>query len=456
MSERTAVALTIAGSDSGGGAGIQADLKTFSALGVFGKTVITSITSQNTLGVQGVDDLPVTVVESQFKSIFEDGKCNAVKTGMLGNEEIVARVASLLKRYKAKNLVVDPVIFSSSGKKLLTASGVEMVKSRLLPLAQLVTPNIKEAEILSGVKIRGLADRKRAARKILKLGARAVVITGGHLKGKPEDLFMDNSGVEILSSERLSNSDPHGTGCVFSSAITAGLALGYKTLPAITSAKDFIGQAILGEVLSGKGKTSVEPLSTLRRESEKSRAMEEMKRAIQIFREEKIGQLVPEVQTNIGLALCNAKTHGDVLAIPGRIIKNGDDIFTGAEPEFGGSRHVANIVLTVMRHNPGKRAVMNIKYTDALLKICQRLRFKIASFDRADEPRNVRVREGSSLEWGTQNALMAYGSVPDIIYDLGGIRKEEMIRVIAEDMESLVNKVLAIHRLYKKMMLGCK
>ena len=270
MSEKTAVALTIAGSDSGGGAGIQADLKTFSALGVFGKTVITSITSQNTLGVQAVDDLPVSVVENQLKSILEDGKCQAVKTGMLGNEQIVDRVASLLKRYRVKNLVVDPVMFSSSGKKLLTPAGVEMMKERLFPLAHLVTPNIKEAEILSGIKIRLPADRKRAARKILKLGVRAVVITGGHLKGKPEDLFLDNSGLEILSSERLSESDPHGTGCVFSSAITAGLASGKKVLPAVIDAKDFIGRAILGEVISGNGNASVEPLSSLYRENEKA------------------------------------------------------------------------------------------------------------------------------------------------------------------------------------------
>ena len=450
MSEKTAVALTIAGSDSGGGAGIQADLKTFSALGVFGKTVITSITSQNTLGVQAVDDLPVSVVENQLKSILEDGKCQAVKTGMLGNEQVVDRVASLLKRYRVKNLVVDPVMFSSSGKKLLTSAGVEMMKERLFPLAHLVTPNIKEAEILSGIKIRLPADRKRAARKILKLGVRSVVITGGHLKGKPEDLFLDNSGLEILSSERLSESDPHGTGCVFSSAITAGLASGKKVLPAVIDAKDFIGRAILGEVISGNGNASVEPLSSLYRENEKAQVMTGMNRALRVFREERIGELVPEVQTNIGLALIGAKFHTDVLAIPGRVIKNGQDIFTGAEPEFGGSRHVANIVLTVMRHDPEKRAVMNIKYTDELLKICRRLKFKIACFDRADEPKKVRVREGSSLEWGTQKALTDFGSVPDIIYDLGGIRKEEMIRVIAEDIDSLTNKILKIHRMYKK------
>ena len=450
MPDKTAVALTIAGSDSGGGAGIQADLKTFSALGVFSKTVITSITSQNTLGVQGVNDLPVGVVESQLKSILGDGKCQAVKTGMLGNEQIVDCVASMLKRYRVKQLVVDPVIFSSSGKKLLTSSGVEMMKERLLPLAYLVTPNIREAEILSGIKIRILADRKRAARKILKLGVRAIVITGGHLKGTPEDLYMDNNGFEILKSKRLSQSDPHGTGCVYSSAITARLALGRQTLLAVKDAKEFIGHAILGEVVSGTGNVSVEPLSLLHRENEKSKAITAMNRAIRIFRDERIGSLIPEVQTNIGLGLNGAKYHEDVLAIPGRIIKNGEDIFIGAEPEFGGSRHVANIVLTVMRHDPQKRVVMNIKYTDVLLRICQRLRFTIASFDRALEPKKVRVKEGSSLEWGTQQALTDYGSVPDIIYDLGGIRKEEMIRVIAKDIESLTDKILKIHHLYKK------
>ena len=261
---------------------------------------------------------------------------------------------------------------------------------------------------------------------------------------------MDNNGFEILKSKRLSQSDPHGTGCVYSSAITARLALGRQTLLAIKDAKEFIGHAILGEVVSGTGNVSVEPLSLLHRENEKSKAITAMNRAIRVFRDERIGSLIPEVQTNIGLGLNGAKYHEDVLAIPGRIIKNGEDIFIGAEPEFGGSRHVANIVLTVMRHDPQKRVVMNIKYTDVLLRICQRLRFTIASFDRALEPKKVRVKEGSSLEWGTQQALTDYGSVPDIIYDLGGIRKEEMIRVIAKDIESLIDKILKIHNLYKK------
>lgn len=451
MSERTInTVLTIAGSDSGGGAGIQADLKTFSALGIFGKTIITSITSQNSFGVQSTHDLPPHIIGDQFQAILEDKKCQAVKTGMLGNKETVLRVAKMIKKGRLKNLVVDPVISSSSGRRLLTPNGVQALKEFLLPLASVVTPNIKEAELLSGIKIKSQTDRKKAARIIFRAGARAVLITGGHLKGDPEDFLFDDKGVQVFTSERFSKADVHGTGCVFSAAITAGLAKGMSLREAIQSAKEFIGEAILGSVMPGKGIACVEPFAGIYRVIEKNRSLSALEFAIEVFKKERIGNLIPEVQTNIGLALPNAKRHEDVLAIPGRVIKNGEDIFTGAQPQFGGSRHVANIVLTVMQHDPEKRAVMNIKYTDSLLQICKKLKFKIASFDRSKEPKKVRVREGSSLEWGTEKAITSYGSVPDIIYDLGGIRKEEMIRVIAEDMDSLVKKVLAIHRLYKK------
>jgi hydroxymethylpyrimidine kinase / phosphomethylpyrimidine kinase / thiamine-phosphate diphosphorylase len=451
MSEKTVnTALTIAGSDSGGGAGIQADLKTFSSLGVFGKTIITSVTSQNSFGVHSTYNLPVDVVAQQFRAISEDKKCQAVKTGMLGNEETVCLIAKMIKKSRLKNVVVDPVVLSSSGKRLLTRGGLEALKKHLLPLAFLVTPNIKEAELLSGLKIKNPSDRKKAARVILKTGVRAVLITGGHLKGNPEDLLLDDKGVQIFSSERLSKVDIHGTGCVFSSAITAGLTKSIPLRKAVGDAKEYIGQAIVGGVASGNGTPCVEPFATIYRESEKQQCLCDLEEAMKTFTKERIGNLIPEVQTNIGLGLSNAKRHEDVLAIPGRVIKNGEDIFTGARPQFGGSRHVANIVLTVMQHEPNKRAVMNIKYTDTLLKICKKLKFKIASFDRSKEPKKVRVREGSSLEWGTDKAITNFGSVPDIIYDLGGIRKEEMIRVISEDIESLVKKILDIHRLYKK------
>ena len=194
----------------------------------------------------------------------------------------------------------------------------------------------------------------------------------------------------------------------------------------------------------------MEPLATLYRDRDRIELFERVSAAVDILKKERIGRLIPEVQSNIGFALEGAGGHDDVVGFPGRIVKNGEEIVTLSPPRFGGSKHVANIVLTAMRYDPSQRAVMNIKYTGELLKICKRLKFKVASFNRADEPGNVREKEGSSLEWGTDHAIRTFGGVPDIVYDLGGFGKEEMIRVIARDVESLVGKILRIHRLYRK------
>jgi hydroxymethylpyrimidine kinase / phosphomethylpyrimidine kinase / thiamine-phosphate diphosphorylase len=439
-------ALTIAGSDPSGGAGIQADLKAFSAFGVFGQSVITAITFQNTLGVKGAFDIPDDTVEQQMRTLLEDKKPQAVKTGMLANEAVVECVARQLKRAKIRKLVVDPVIRSSSGKTLLSKKGVQALKETLLPLAQVVTPNIKEAEILADMRIVKPADRLKAARIILKTGVKSVLITGGHLKGNPEDFFYDGGRAVKLDAERLTSEDLHGTGCVLSAAITACLAQGKPLAQAVADAKEFIGKAILGAVRSGTGQGSVEPLAPLHQDAERWDIFQRVSRAMEILKDAKIGHLIPEVQSNLGVGLENARTHQDVIGFPGRIVKHGDAIVTLSPPQFAGSRHVANIVLTAMSHDPSMRAVMNIKYTPELMTLCRRLKFKTATFNRADEPTKVRQKEGSSLEWGTDHAIRQCGFVPDIIYDIGGMGKEEMIRVLSKDVESLVDKILKIHR----------
>jgi hydroxymethylpyrimidine/phosphomethylpyrimidine kinase len=439
-------ALTIAGSDSSGGAGIQADLKTFSAYQVFGKSVISSITSQNSMGVEATDAIAEDVVDRQLQAIFADTKPEAVKTGMLANDAIVETVAKALKRNRIKNLIVDPVIRSSSGKSLLSAKGVKALKERLLPLALCVTPNIKEAEVLSGLRIKAPADRLKAAKAILKLGVKSVLITGGHLRGEPEDFFYDGGRPWLLSSPRLVGEDIHGTGCVLSAAITAGLAGGKKIKDAIEDAKAFISDAILGRVQAGEGMACVDPMASLHQDRERLELLHRVTVAIDELKKAKIGDLIPEVQANLAVGLKAARGYQDVVGIPGRIIKLGSDIVTLSPPQFAGSRHVADIVLTAMAHDPSKRAVMNIKYTDELIKICKRLKFTIGAFDRAKEPKRVKELEGSSLEWGTDTAIKKSGFVPDIIFDLGGVGKEEMIRVIADDIDSLVEKILKIHR----------
>jgi len=443
--KQVSTVLTIAGSDSSGGAGIQADIKTISAHELFATSVITSITAQNSKGVQATFDLPPEEVEAQLKAVLEDGKPAAVKTGMLGNEALVECVARLLNKARIKNLVVDPVIKSSSGKTLLSKKGVETLKEKLLPLALLVTPNIPEAEILSGVRIKNHQDRLKAAKAIRKLGARNVLIKGGHAKSNADDFFYDGKKSEVFDGVRIGKKDTHGTGCVLSAAIASGLALGLGVPLAIQKGKGWVTEGIVNSVSRGESLGNVDPMASLFKTHHRFEVIQKLSAAIELLKENRIGRLIPEVQSNIGIGLPGAIEAKDVAAIPGRISKIGDDIFTVAAPRLGASQHVAKIVLAAMHFDPEMRAVMNIKLTNSTLKACKKLKFKMASFDRAKEPKSVKQREGSSLEWGTYTAIKKCGFVPDIIYDLGGQGKEEMIRVLAQDVGELVEKVLKIN-----------
>lgn len=438
--------LTIAGSDSSGGAGIQADVKSISAHELMAATVITSITAQNSKGVQAVYDLSAEEVDAQLQAVLADGRPAAAKTGMLGNEHLVECVARRLKRARIKNLVVDPVIQSSTRKTLLSKKGVEVLKEKLLPLALVVTPNLSEAEILSGVRIKRPQDRLKAAKAIHKLGARNVLIKGGHAKGNADDFFFDGKRHEIFEGTRIGKIDWHGTGCVLSSAIASNLALGLALPDAVQKAKSTVRWGIEGGILTGDKSGNVDPMEDLIYGGNAYVAIIELSELVEVFQALRIGKLVPEVQSNIGVGLPHARTPLDVVAIPGRISRVGDDIFTVAAPRPGASQHVAKIVLTAMSFDPSMRVVMNIKFTDLILKVCKQLKFKIASFDRAKEPKNVKQREGSSLEWGTYTAIQKCGFVPDIIYDLGGQGKEEMIRVLARDVDELVSKISRIHQ----------
>lgn len=248
-------ALTIAGSDSGGGAGIQADLKTFQELNVFGMSVITVLTAQNTLGVQGVYPVPVETIEAQMDSVLSDIGADAVKTGMLYSAEIISRVASKLKEYKLTNIVVDPVMFAKGGTPLLQKEAMEVLKSELLPLATMVTPNIPEACELTGMKqIRNLEEMVIAARKLHDLGAKHILVKGGHLdSGEAIDVLFDGTDWLPLRSYRIETKHTHGTGCTLASAITAELAKDRTITEATITAKEFITAAISESLDIGGG-----------------------------------------------------------------------------------------------------------------------------------------------------------------------------------------------------------
>ncbi len=250
---RPPTVMTIAGSDSGGGAGIQADLKTFSALGVFGTSTLTAITAQNTVGVSAVHEVPTEVIAAQIDAVITDIGADAVKTGMLSSGAIVETVAEAIRRHAIANLVVDPVMVAKSGDRLLREEAIASIRNSLLPLATVVTPNIPEAEELTGQTISADADVRRAAASIVKMGAKSVVVKGGHRDGPPTDVLYDGQRFLEFTTERIPSTNTHGTGCTFASAVAAGLSHGLDTPAAVEQAKEYVTAAIRAAYPIGQG-----------------------------------------------------------------------------------------------------------------------------------------------------------------------------------------------------------
>jgi hydroxymethylpyrimidine/phosphomethylpyrimidine kinase len=246
-------ALTIAGSDSGGGAGIQADLKTFSAFRVFGMSVITAVTAQNSMGVQGVESLPPAFVAQQLRSVLSDFGADAAKCGMLATAPIIEAVAATLAEHPIEKLVVDPVMVAKSGDALLRPDAVQALINRILPLALVVTPNLPEAEALAGIPVSDRKEMEEAARRIHALGPRYVLVKGGHLKGEAVDLLWNGRELQAFSAPRIDSPNTHGTGCTFSAAIAAGLARGQAIPDAIREAKAYVTKAIAEGFQGGRG-----------------------------------------------------------------------------------------------------------------------------------------------------------------------------------------------------------
>ncbi|RTZ90130.1 MAG: bifunctional hydroxymethylpyrimidine kinase/phosphomethylpyrimidine kinase [Deltaproteobacteria bacterium] len=437
------IVLTIAGSDSGGGAGIQADLKTITVHGCFGVSVLTALTAQNTVGVQGIFPVPIDFIRKQADSIFDDFTVAAAKTGMLHSEEVIRLVAETLSAHPGISYVCDPVMVAKSGDKLLMDDAIHALKSELLPLATVVTPNIPEAEVLWGNPIKSKKDKEAACRAIHGMGARAVLLKGGHETGTMStDLLFDGERFHQFSSPRYETQNTHGTGCTTSAAIASNLARGMDVITAIAEAKKFMDTAIRFSLNLGNGHGPTDHFAATEREKERYQVLHGLQKAVEYFSSHPAGHLIPEVQTNIAYALPFAATHGEVAAIPGRIVSlNGHPHASGC-PAFGASRHVANIVLTVMRFSPAHRSVMNIRYDKALLAKAESLGLVIRSFNRKDEPADVKEQEGSTLEWGTREVLSGAEMIPDIIFDTGDVGKEPMIRVIGADPMEVVIKAL--------------
>lgn len=429
-------ALTIAGVDSGGGAGITADIKTFAALGVHGTCVITACTAQNTREVKDIFDIPAEFVERQFDVVMSDIRVDCAKTGMLSSPEIVRTVARLIRKQNIP-LVVDPVMAAGSGGKLLQDEAVDVMIDELLPLATILTPNIFEAERLSGVKVRDMNDAKIAAAKISDLGAKAVIVTGGHLDGT--DVFYSNGEFTYILGELIAGGT-HGTGCTHSAAITAELAKGTPLVEAAKRAKKFVENAILTSVKIGRGAAPVNQLGHTLAEAQRYGVLKTVEEAVELIESNMdFSELIPEVGCNVAMGIPNAALISDVAAVSGRIVKLKGTPHAVGCVEFGASSHVARVVLTAMQTDSSVRAAMNIRYSEEALVACKEIGLKVASFIRDEEPQGV-----STMEWGVGDAIQRSGRVPDVIFDTGDIGKEAMIRLLGTDAVEVVKQAFAI------------
>jgi hydroxymethylpyrimidine/phosphomethylpyrimidine kinase len=436
--------MTIAGSDSGGGAGIQADLKTITLLGGFGMTVLTALTAQNTKEVRAIHSVPPRFIAQQLDAILSDIGADAAKTGMLFHGPAIEAVADRLSAHQVPHLVVDPVMVAKGGDTLLVKEARETLVKRLLPMAFIITPNIPETEFLSNRPIRGEGDIHECARIIHAMGAKHVLIKGGHLEGPARDVLFDGKDFWDFTRDRINTPHTHGTGCVYSAAIATYLAMGAGVQEAVEQAKTFVHSAIRFGLPLGEGHGPANPYAHFAREKERYRVLEALKEGLGRLKEAAVGELIPEVQSNLAYGLPFAASFHDVAAFPGRIVRLGKGVATVSGPAFGASRHLATVVLTAMGHNPEFRSAMNVAFSDSRIARCRALGWRIGSFDRAQEPRDIKEREGGTLEWGTEHVLSQVEKVPDAIFDRGEVGKEPMMRILGRTPQEVVEKVIQL------------
>lgn len=441
--------LTIAGSDSGGGAGIQADLKTFSMLGGFGSSVLTALTAQNTTAVKGIHPVPPEFVSLQLSTVLTDLTIRAAKTGMLFSEAIIKAVsAGLLKR--SFPLVVDPVCVAQSGARLLEESAVLAMQRDLFPMADLITPNIPEAELFTGMRIASAEDICAVAERLLSFGPRAVLIKGGHMDSPTAtDWFVASGQKPVpLMQPRVDTKNLHGTGCALSAAITAHLGLGCDMLTAVRRAQQFMQAALRASYSVGAGGGSPNHAVPLLKEQGRVALLVELSdagRALAVL--PGFAKLIPEVRSNLALALPYAGGIGDVAAFSGRITctVRGEVIVAGG-PEFAASSHMARVVLAAAKSSPRIRCGLNIRHNDSTLIALRKAGLVTASFDRAEESADTCLRDGGTMDWGTMTALERHKApaTVDAVCDAGGMGKEPMIRLLAGSTTELLDKVRRI------------
>ena len=425
-------ALSIAGSDPIGGAGIQADIKAMTSLGVHAHTVITAITSQNTSSVSSIMPVPCDVIISQMESVFSDSDVRSVKTGMLYDAEIASAVSEYLSGLTVP-LVVDPVLTAGVGGSLCKDDLVRTIKRELMPNCDLITPNRFEAEAIAGIRIENEDDAMRACELMGKDG-NSVYLKGGHMgSSNVIDILYHGAEFKRIEYPRLERAG-HGGGCTLSAYITANLAKGTDMVNSILNSRELIQRSIASMYSVGKGDRLVDPAVNMRTAPPNGDIIHGMEAAVDGILRIIPAAWVPNVGMNIAYAKKGAKEADEVAAVNGKItIMNGRPVRCGGI-SYGAAEHISYMILAAMRYDDDMRACINIRYDNDLLDVMEEVGLTLTFLDRKKYP-NARLGDLTSL------AIGSLGSMPDVIYDHGNDRRGPMIRMLGKDLADLKGKI---------------
>lgn len=430
--------LSIAGSDPSSGAGIQGDMKTFQSYGIYGLSVITAVTSQNTTRFVDVKPVMPTLVKSQIRSVLEDFQVDAIKIGMVYNKQTIRAIYSELANANIP-VILDPIFNSTTGGILQMKNALGDFKKLLIPLSHVITPNTIEAERITGMKIRSVSDMKRAAKKIQEMGAKNIVVKGGHFVAgkKVTDILLEDKKFHAFSHNRI-KSENHGGGCTFSASLCANIARGKSLSDAIDLARLFTLESMKSAAKIGKG-------LSITRQAQGDNIEVLLSQAISKFCSiDSIYKHIPECQTNFVYSMQNPLSLKDIIGLEGRIVKTGKTVSIAGHLKYGGSRHVASAVLEMSKKFHSIRSGANLKYDNKIIKRAILRGLKVSSYDRSTEPEKNKEREGSTVSWGIKSAISNLKTPPDIVFHRGDFGKEAMIIIFGKDPSDVLKKTLKI------------
>ncbi|MCX8205011.1 MAG: bifunctional hydroxymethylpyrimidine kinase/phosphomethylpyrimidine kinase [Candidatus Nezhaarchaeota archaeon] len=435
--------LSIAGLDPSGGAGILVDAMVFQSLGFHAACVASSLTVQDTERVSAIVGVGTDLVKQQLEVVARDLEIAAVKTGALWSKENVRAVAEFLQRLSEKPCVVDPVLKAKRGEKLFEDEAVDELVGKLLPLASIATPNVNEASELTKIEIRAEGDVEDALLRLKELGVKVPLLKGWVRDGKVVDAVLYEGRVHFLSGEPLS--EARGSGCVFSAALTAHLAMGLDPLRAVIEARKLTRKAIKRSNKVGSGFNVVDPAIRLRYEEARLRALEDVKRGVkELEAHPELSILMPEVRMNLVAIPEGAEEASEAVGIEGRITLVNGKLRASGPPWFGASSHLARLLVEVHKHLPEVKAALNIKYSPRVVEACRGLGLKLAKFRREEEPPEVREVEGASMRWAVEQVLRELREGVDAIYDDGGVGREAMVRLLGRSVDEVLGKAVKI------------